>query len=277
LESSQFHCEEGALLGPLGLFVQGLLAVIAFGALIVKRFCEPKGERRPWKIWFFDTSKQAVGAAVIHFTNVFLAGMFQGDPCTWYIVSFLLDSTVGILVIYIGIKISLCIAVRKNYECLYFGEYGKPARLKAWAVQCLVYMLVMVVEKILMTLLVMFDFWKEVRKFIMSPIKDPNLELIIVMFIVPFIVNAFIFWVVDNFLKKQTYNTVHRASINSNDTAMKYFKAVDNVKYYNNTEKADESESDVLLGNDEEADCKSIGLDNGIAGEHYRLLNPTVT
>ncbi len=30
----------------------------------------------------------------------------------------------------------------------------------------------------------------QVRRFIMSPIKDPKLELIIVMFIVPFIVNV---------------------------------------------------------------------------------------
>lgn len=65
----------------------------------VKRFCEPKEQRRSWLIWFFDTSKQGIGAAVIHFANVFLASMFQGDPCTWYIISFLLDSSVGLLII----------------------------------------------------------------------------------------------------------------------------------------------------------------------------------
>ena len=32
---------------------------------------------------FYDTSKQAVGAVVIHFANVVLAGQFSGDPCTW--------------------------------------------------------------------------------------------------------------------------------------------------------------------------------------------------
>ena len=32
---------------------------------------------------FFDTSKQGVGAVIIHFANVFLADMFTGDPCTW--------------------------------------------------------------------------------------------------------------------------------------------------------------------------------------------------
>ena len=35
---------------------------------------------------FFDTSKQALGAAVVHFANVFLADMFHGDPCTWWVI-----------------------------------------------------------------------------------------------------------------------------------------------------------------------------------------------
>lgn len=33
----------------------------------------------------FDTSKQAVGAMLVHFANIFLAGLFKGDPCTWYV------------------------------------------------------------------------------------------------------------------------------------------------------------------------------------------------
>lgn len=33
---------------------------------------------------FFDTSKQAFGAFLIHFANVFLADISKGgDPCTW--------------------------------------------------------------------------------------------------------------------------------------------------------------------------------------------------
>ncbi|GBM96171.1 hypothetical protein AVEN_239488-1, partial [Araneus ventricosus] len=50
--------------------------------LTVKRFCEPRRQRRPWLIWFYDTSKQGMGALVIHFANIFLAEFFQGDPCT---------------------------------------------------------------------------------------------------------------------------------------------------------------------------------------------------
>merc|ERR1712168_633261 len=106
VNEEQFHCEHGALMGPLGLIVQVMLAGIAFTSLIAKRFCEPKYERRSWIIWFYDTSKQGIGAALIHFANVFLADMFTGDPCTWYIVTFLLDSTIGLIVIYLLLQFS---------------------------------------------------------------------------------------------------------------------------------------------------------------------------
>lgn len=49
----------------------------------VKRFFEPKYVRRSWETWWYDTSKQGIGAMVIHMTNVYLAPLFQGDPCTW--------------------------------------------------------------------------------------------------------------------------------------------------------------------------------------------------
>ncbi|KAL5015399.1 hypothetical protein ScPMuIL_009669 [Solemya velum] len=252
-----FHCSTGDLMGPLGLFVQGLLAFLAFTSLIVKRFCEPVCSRRPGGFGkFYDTSKQALGAAVIHFANVFLAGIFQGDPCTWYIVSFLLDSTIGLFVIYIGLKITQCLARKFRWDSLLFGEYGSPAQCNAWVGQCALYILVMIIEKILMTLLIQFNFWKDVRKFIMSPVEDPKLELIIVMFIVPLIVNAFIFWVVDNFLKRKI-KTNKSVFVNERETAMKYYKDSERVKFYKNVETAGEFETDVLLLEDHEEDSDS--------------------
>lgn len=245
------RCSPGDLLGPLGLFVQALLAFLAFTTLIAKRFCEPKHERRPWRIWFYDTSKQAIGAAVIHFANVFLAGMFQGDPCTWYFVSFLLDSTVGLLIIYIGLKSAQYLALQKGWESLRFGEYGNPPQCNAWVGQCALYILVMIVEKILMTLLVQFHFWVKVRKFILAPVKDASLEIVIVMFMVPLFVNAFIFWVVDNFLKRQIRQT-KSLSITSDDVSVKYFRHNDRLKYYNHIEKTQDFEADMLLMDDDE-------------------------
>ena len=54
------ECE---ILGPLGLIIQGILGVMSLSALFVKRYLEfPK---RPWRIWFLDTSKQVISAGLI--------------------------------------------------------------------------------------------------------------------------------------------------------------------------------------------------------------------
>ncbi|XP_046370457.1 store-operated calcium entry regulator STIMATE-like [Haliotis rufescens] len=263
-ESGILHCTNGDLLGPLGLLVQGLLALLAFSCLIAKRYCEPKHARRPWRIWFYDTSKQGFGAAVLHFANVFLADMFQDDPCTWYFISFLLDSTIGILIIYLGLKLTQIIVRRNKLATLYFGEYGDPPQCNAWVGQCGLYILVMVVEKILVTLLVLFKFWTKVRAFIMSPIKEPKLELVLVMFLVPLVVNAFIFWIVDNFLKQSIQNTKH-VYVNSDETSVKYFKGSERVRCYNRIEKAEDFESDMLLSTDEDGDTRQRSLDSSIS------------
>ncbi|VDH94441.1 store-operated calcium entry regulator STIMATE-like [Mytilus galloprovincialis] len=249
-----YHCSTGDLMGPLGLLVQGLLAFLAFSSLIAKRYCEPRYERRPWRIWFFDTSKQAFGAFLIHFANVFLADISKGgDPCTWYVVSFLLDSTIGLVVIYIGLKITQFIVDRYKCESLKFGEYGSPPKCNAFIGQCGLYILVMIVEKILMTLLISFHFWKDVRKFIMSPVKDPHVELVLVMFIIPLVVNAFIFWVVDNFLKRKIKGT-KTIYVTENDSSVTYHRRQEKAHSYNKIERSEES--DLLASTDEEIDIR---------------------
>ena len=41
-----------------------------------------------------------------------------------YIISFLLDSTIGLLIIWAGIRLSIYIGRRKGYPTILFGEYG---------------------------------------------------------------------------------------------------------------------------------------------------------
>ncbi|KAK0049864.1 transmembrane protein 110 [Biomphalaria pfeifferi] len=248
---TELHCASGDLTGVLGLFVQALLAFLAFTSLIAKRYCEPKPSRRPWKIWFFDTSKQGVGAAVLHFANLFLSEVFQGDPCTWYFISFLLDSTVGLLVIYIGLKSCQLLAHHNRWKSIYFGEYGDPPKCNAWVGQCALYILVMIITKLLMTLLVLFKFWTDVRMFLMAPITNPHLEIVLVMFLVPLVVNAIVFWVVDNFLKHSIQNSKTIYVNSSAEGKVKYFHNSDTVRCYSRIEKSDDPDCDLLLSSEE--------------------------
>lgn len=241
------HCSKDALTDMFGWFLQVLLACLAFTCLIGKRFCEPRSERRSWLIWFYDTSKQGMGALVIHLANVFLAGQFHGDPCTWYIINFLLDSSIGLFIIYIGIRLSQYLAKKKHWEAINFGEYGKPPSMNAWIAQCCVYIGLMVIVKIFITLLIQLEFWDHVSDFILSPITNPKIELAFVMLIIPFFVNLLMFWVTDNFL-------MHRTPRNRRLSADRSLIERVKVRYRSirAKNKIEDSESDVLLSADEE-------------------------
>lgn len=234
------------------LIVQGILAAVAFSTLILKRLREPLAERRPVLIWFFDTSKQAVGAMLVHFANIFLAGLFKGDPCTWYLINFLLDSTIGLVIIYLCLQFMQVVVRMYEYDTLRFGEYGNPPQCKAWAGQCFLYLWAVIIEKATITLIVQLNFWKDVREFILLPVKNyPRVELAISMLIIPFVFNAIMFWVVDNFLMRKKKKTLQKE-----DTRSK-------VKYERRS---------VVNGSDEEA----VLLDNVVEGESLTIPDDNV-
>ncbi|XP_061922381.1 transmembrane protein 110, like [Entelurus aequoreus] len=191
-------CDNGALTDRFGVLIQGLLAIVAFSTLMLKRFREPVGIRRPWRIWFYDTSKQAIGALFIHFANVFLSTLTKEDPCSLYLMNFLLDATVGMLVIWLAVKVVSKVVEHKQWTLLTFGEYGDPPQAAAWLGQCGVYLLIMVLEKGAISLVLLVPGWSKLQALLLGYIADPQLELVLVMLIVPFIVNSIMFWVVDS-------------------------------------------------------------------------------
>ncbi|XP_068132154.1 store-operated calcium entry regulator STIMATE-like [Hyperolius riggenbachi] len=202
-KASPQGCENGALMDRFGMLIQGVLAAVAFSTLMLKRWREPKEERRPWRIWVFDTSKQGIGALFIHFTNVFLSELTKEDPCSLYLMHFLLDATLGMLVIWISVKCVSMIVERRQYTLLVFGEYGDPPQAAAWLGQCAVYLLVMIVEKTLISLVLLIPGWTKLQELLLDNIPDPKLELVLVMLVVPFIVNAIMFWVVDSLIMRK--------------------------------------------------------------------------
>nr|XP_040145647.1 store-operated calcium entry regulator STIMATE isoform X2 [Ictidomys tridecemlineatus] len=182
------RCESGALMHSFGIFLQGLLGVVAFSTLMLKRFREPKHERRPWRIWFLDTSKQAIGMLFIHFANVYLADLTEEDPCSLYLINFLLDATVGMLLIYVGVRAVSVLVEWQQWESLRFGEYGDPLQCGAWFGQCALYIVIMIFEKSVVFIVLLILQWKKVA--LLNPIENPDLKLAIVMLIVPFFVNV---------------------------------------------------------------------------------------
>lgn len=199
-------CDNGALTDRFGVLIQGLLAIVAFSTLMLKRFREPAAIRRPWRIWFYDTSKQAIGALFIHFANVFLSTLTEEDPCSLYLMNFLLDATLGMLVIWAGVKVVSKVVEIKQYTLLMFGEYGDPPQAAAWLGQCVVYLLIMVLEKSVVSLVLLIPGWTKLQEVLLDYIPNPQLELVLVMLIVPFIVNSIMFWVVDSLTMRKYKN-----------------------------------------------------------------------
>lgn len=60
----------------------------------------------------------------------------------------------------------------------------------------------MMIVKLLTALIIQMDMWNDVKNLILSPFKNPKLEVIMVMLIIPFFVNVLLFWVTDNFLMR---------------------------------------------------------------------------
>ncbi|KAM6121404.1 store-operated calcium entry regulator STIMATE-like isoform 2-T2 [Pterocles gutturalis] len=212
-------CENGALMDSFGIFLQGLLGVVAFSTLMLKRFREPKHERRPWKIWFLDTSKQAIGMLFIHFANVYLSDLTEEDPCSLYLINFLLDATLGMLLIYVGIRAVSSIVEWQQWDSLRFGEYGDPLQCKAWVGQCALYIMIMTFEKTVIIIVLLIPQWKE----------------------------ALMFWVVDNFLMKKGKTKAkleekEAGQDSRNGSKVRYRRAASH----------EESESEILISADDE-------------------------
>ncbi|XP_036187827.1 store-operated calcium entry regulator STIMATE isoform X1 [Myotis myotis] len=290
------RCESGALMHSFGIFLQGLLGVVAFSTLMqpchtkrrkynfphtvrshssyvpspaepvpvsssagpcdlhglwIKRFREPKHERRPWRIWFLDTSKQAIGMLFIHFANVYLADLTEEDPCSLYLINFLLDATVGMLLIYLGVRAVSVLVEWQQWESLRFGEYGDPLQCGAWVGQCALYIVIMMFEKAVVFIILLILQWKKVA--LLNPIENPDLKLAIVMLIVPFFVNALMFWVVDNFLmrKGRTKAKLEERGANQdsrNGSKVRYRRAASH----------EESESEILISADDEMEESDV-------------------
>ncbi|XP_044132673.1 store-operated calcium entry regulator STIMATE-like [Bufo gargarizans] len=220
-------CDNGALLDRFGVLIQGVLAVVAFSTLMLKRWREPKEERRPWRIWFFDTSKQAIGALFIHFTNVFLSDLTEEDPCSLYLMNFLLDATLGMLVIWLSVKFVSAIVERRQCTLLVFGEYGEPPQAAAWLGQCGLYLLIMIVEKTIITLVLLIPGWTKLQAILLDYIPNPKLELVLVMLVVPFIVNAIMFWVVDSLIMKKYKRLIVDEGLKNRELADDFPSVVD--------------------------------------------------
>ena len=108
------------ILGTFGIFIQALLGLLSFSALIVKRFFEhPK---RPFIVWVLDTSKQAFSSTLAHLLNMFLAMLLShhndSDNWEWYFINISVDVILGVFLCYYILMIIEKIALKYHIGAL---------------------------------------------------------------------------------------------------------------------------------------------------------------
>lgn len=195
-----------------GLVIQGVLFAATMGSLLLKWKLE-KPQRKFW-IFLLDSSKQIVGAGVIHCLNMAFAMLFGQlnhggvDECSWYWVNIMIDTTLGVLICYGLLKASEKLL---GYDS---GKYGKGSQTgidwetnpdyKTWGQQIAVWCVIVCLMKCIVVLIMWVGvvFWAWLSGAATHAFSsDPKTRLILVMVITPLIMNFFQFWVTDSFLK----------------------------------------------------------------------------
>mmetsp|Transcript_54190 Transcript_54190/g.117088 ORF Transcript_54190/g.117088 Transcript_54190/m.117088 type:complete len:270 (+) Transcript_54190:71-880(+) len=207
------RCELLGTWGSFGWWLQGFLGAASFSSLIVKRYTDEV--RRPWKVWLFDTTKQVMQCILIHLVNMGLARGFDvwfdtdADSCNWYWVNFVLDCTVGVLILFMLLR-SLQWLYRlqriNRPELARTGDYGVPPSSMIFARQLADWLAIAAVEKlILASFTVHFrGSLARIARALLGWLDGfPRLELFVVMVATPLVFNVFALWTADSFLQAQ--------------------------------------------------------------------------
>ncbi|RKP38567.1 Vaculolar membrane protein-domain-containing protein, partial [Dimargaris cristalligena] len=197
------------LMDSFAIFIQSLLGIVAISTLFLKR--QHEVPQRPFLIWFFDVSKQASGSAMVHGLNLF-AAYFSGksshedsNPCIWYFMNLVLDTTFGVYILYLYLKLINVIVQRLGIENMDSGDYGSPPRPINWVKQSIAFFMALLSMKVtVMIALALFPFLAIVGRMFLAPFQhlgDPRIQIVMVMLVVPLVMNIIQFWLIDHVIK----------------------------------------------------------------------------
>lgn len=163
--------------------------------------------RRLFAVWFRDVFKQVIGALIAHILNLTAAIILKdaGNPCVWYFTNYTIDTVLGVFVSFMLLRLVTNLCVRCGHERLMeSGYYGDPPQNRIWALQAIVWCIIVIVMKVSIFGIIILPLRKyliSAGDWVLSPaVHDPQIELVIVMVIAPVIFNVVQFWIQDNFL-----------------------------------------------------------------------------
>lgn len=165
--------------------------------------------RRSWAVWGGDSSKQALGAFLAHGANMLISYLWAGgaedNECLFYLVNFVMDCVFGLIFNIALLKLSTYIAEEYfESDALTSGFYGEPFEWSRWAVQTGAWLGVVAVAKVLLVFTLVFPLKGPLYRLVdvlFAPLaKYPELELLLVMVVIPLVLNTATFWISDHYL-----------------------------------------------------------------------------
>ena len=211
------------LLGPFAILVQSTLGALAILSLFYKRHIEKP--RRPLQIWLFDVSKQLFGAFVVHFLNIAMSSDpdlgRSTSPCTWYFLNVLLDTTVGVGVLWVVLRTLDSVCILGNLTGTKSGVYGSPPKWSWWLKQSAIYTVgLSLMKTFVFVMLTVVPQLGPIGNFLLRwSEQHEKARIIFVMFIFPLIMNIVQYIIIDNIV-------MSRASAEG-DAGTRPVKAVD--------------------------------------------------
>jgi len=204
------------LLDNWALFVQGCMGMIAISVLILKR--QKEHPKRPFKIWVLDATKQIIGQLMVHFINIALSyirifknSAKETNPCIWYFLNLILDTTIGIfiLMLYMHIMDKIVKLLKiTNCETGYYGDNPNKPLISAWIKQTIIFILCLFSMKFTVLYIInKFSIFMEFGHFVIGLMsKNVKVQVVFDMLILPVTMNAIQVKIIINlffFIKKK--------------------------------------------------------------------------
>ena len=211
------------------VFVQLMLAVFALGSLWFKRMYEQP--RRKFLTWFYDVSKQGFGACYAHVLNMVIAALLSKnlrgkteltDQCAWYGMSYLIDTTLGLILAVFFVKLLDYLANKFDWKGLKkSGVYHGDDGFCHWIQQVLAWLGILTIVKMLIYLFM----WglsgplAVIGGILFAPLQgNIRFELLFVMIFFPGFLNVIYFWIADSFLQaKAEHKEAHEVDHSMED------------------------------------------------------------
>ncbi|KAG5518242.1 hypothetical protein PMAC_003038 [Pneumocystis sp. 'macacae'] len=156
----------------------------------------------------FDVSKQVIGAGVIHTLNVLISDIIGfnekekgfSNPCVWYLLNILTDTTVGIPILWLMLRIIGKVCNFMGCIGTKSGDYdGDPPRI-TW----FIYIIGLISMKILIIPILKIPILDNTANWLLSwTISQEKLQIFFTMFFIPLIMNILQYWVIDTIIAKK--------------------------------------------------------------------------